>query len=436
MKKNFLNLILFINLAIICNFWWQNSGTMFAIDRSNAFIALGRITGLLSVFFVLLQIILIGRTKWLEKIYGLDKLSNAHHLSAFLTFFFVIAHGFLMIIGYAGESMGFFGQIINFVKYWELLPAILSVFLFTFVFVSSLVIVFKRLKYETWYLIHVVSYLAIFLGFEHQMEIGGDFYQNTLFQAYWLLLYAFTFANLGFYRFFLPIYNFYKHQFVVTKIQNENDNTVSIYISGKNLEKFQYEAGQFAIWRFLDKKRMWQAHPFSFSSHPQDNFLRITVKNLGDYTSQLTDLQIGTKVIIDGPHGIFTTKRTKNKKLTFIAGGVGITPIYSMLSHLDQNYQSVLFNCTRTSKDIIFQNDLPKLKEKNIQVINVFSAEKNDKDEHGYMTEEKIKKYVPDYLERDFYLCGPKPMMKMVRESLTKLGVKKDKIYFEKFSLG
>lgn len=437
MKKTILNISLLLNFAIICSFWWEGSGLLFQGSKSDILIGIARISGLLSAFFVLLQLILIGRIKWLERVYGLDKLSHSHHLTAFLSMFFIFTHALLVISGYSlGSSVGFFAQIGNFIKYYELLSTITALFLFSFVFVSSLVIVFKKLKYETWYFVHVSSYLAILLAFGHQMELGGDFIGNPTFQAYWILLYIFSLGNLFFYRFFLPGYYFYKHRFVVEKVEQENDMTTSVYISGKNLDKFKYNAGQFAIWRFLDNKRFLQAHPFSFSSNPNDKYLRITAKNLGDFTSEMKNIKVGTKVIVDGPHGIFTTKRTTNKKLAFIAGGVGITPIHSMLSNMDQNYQSILFNCTRTTSDILFQKELPKLQEKNIKIINVLSVEKNNQAESGYIDEEKIKRLMPDYLERDFYVCGPKPMLKLTRKILADIGVSKSKIYFEKFSLG
>jgi len=436
MKKILLNIFLLLNLGIISYFWFHNSGAMLTTGKSDAFISIARITGLLSVFFVLLQLILIGRVKWVERLYGFDRLSNAHRITAFLSLFFIFAHAFFVIVGYAGGNVGFFTQVATFIKYFELLPAIIAVFLFTFVFVSSLVIVFKRLKYETWYLVHLASYIAIIIAFEHQMELGGDFLGNIYFQAYWIILYTFTFVNLGFYRFFLPAYSFYKHEFFVEKIEQDESGATSIYMSGKNLDKFKYTAGQFAIWRFLDKKRFLQAHPFSFSSSPKNKYLRITVKNLGDFSSDITNVKPGTKVVIDGPHGIFTTKRTNNKKLTFIAGDVGITPIQSILKSLDENYQSINFNYQRIIEDAIFQVEQTQFDEKNIKMIHVLSQEKNDKDEHGYMDEDKIKRLVPDYLERDFYICGPKPMMKIVTKTLTKLGIPRSKIYFEKFSLG
>ena len=168
MKKTLLNLFLLLNFSIVCYFWWGHSGMMLFGDKSDAFVSIARITGLLSVFFVLLQLILIGRVKWIERVYGLDKLSHAHHLTAFLSLFFIIAHFLFVTFGYAiGSSFGFWQQLGNFIKYYELLPAIIALFLFAFVFVSSLVIVFKRLKYETWYLVHLASYLAIVFAFGH-----------------------------------------------------------------------------------------------------------------------------------------------------------------------------------------------------------------------------------------------------------------------------
>ncbi|MFA7314696.1 MAG: ferredoxin reductase family protein [Candidatus Magasanikbacteria bacterium] len=437
MKKTLLNIFLLLNLGIICFFWWRHSGSMLFATKSDVFISIARITGLLSVFFVLLQLILIGRVKWIERVYGLDKLSHAHHLTAFLTLFFVISHGLFVTFGYAiGSQISFFTQTMYFIKYWELLPAIISIFIFIFVFVSSLIIVIKKMKYETWYFIHFFSYLAILLAFSHQMELGGDFVGNIYFQTYWWLLYFFTFTNLFFYRFFLPTYSFYKHQFFVEKVEKDDGGAISIYISGKNLDKFKYTAGQFAIWRFLDKKRFLQAHPFSFSSSPQDKYLRITIKNLGDFTSDISNIKPKTRVIIDGPHGIFTAKRTTNKKLAFIAGGIGITPIKSILASLDENYQSIMFYCHQTSQDTIFKQEQKQFPEKQIKIIHILSKEQNNINEYGYIDMDKIKKFVPDYLERDFYICGPRPMVKLAIKILDELNVPKNKIYFEKFSLG
>ena len=98
-----------------------------------------------------------------------------------------------------------------------------------------------------------------------------------------------------------------KHKLYVEDVVVEQDNVVSVYISGKRLNELKVSGGQFFLWRFLVKEWWWQAHPYSLSSTVQNNHLRITVKNLGDQSAELKNkLRIGTKVIVEGPYGIFT----------------------------------------------------------------------------------------------------------------------------------
>src|SRR3989344_9111874 len=102
----------------------------------------------------------------------------------------------------------------------------------------------------------------------------------------------------------------------------------------KNLTKFKIAAGQFIIVRFLAKNFFWQAHPFSLSCAPNGEYLRLTIKQSGDFTRSLENLPVNTKALIDGPHGVFTARFARRKKFLFIAGGVGITPVFSLIEDL------------------------------------------------------------------------------------------------------
>jgi predicted ferric reductase len=251
------------------------------------------------------------------------------------------------------------------------------------------------------------------------------------------LLYIFAFGNLVLFRFLRPFYYFFVHRFQVEKVVAECPGVWSVYIIGKNLNKFKFKAGQFAIWRFMDQKNIWQAHPFSFSSTPNGQYLRITYKNLGDYTSQLKDLKTGTYVLLDGPNGIFTSKRTKNNKLLLIAGGVGISPVRSLLEDLQkENRDVVLLYGSRKQGEVILEKEINDLNNLSAKVCHILSDDEEWTGEKGRVDEEKIKRLCPDYLTRDVFVCGPPPMMRGVVATLGSIGIKKNKIYFEKFSLG
>jgi predicted ferric reductase len=431
MKKFIVNLFAAANFGVIAYFWWAHSGKMLSGALPQQLIALGRITGLLAVCFVLIQFLLIGRIKWLEKAYGFDKLAILHHWTAFFALFFMFAHLGFLLFGYGARTQqNIAGQFAAFLGWEGVFAATVAIILFLVVSATSVIMAVKQYNYERWYFIHLASYAAIFLAFGHQLAVGADFINHT-FAGYWWFLYGFVAANFIYYRFARQFYFFARHQFRVEKTEQENEYVFSIYITGKDLEKFKFEAGQFCFWRFLDDKRAWQAHPFSFSAAPNGKYLKITTKTLGDYTAKLSKVKIGTPVLIDGPHGVFTLQKSDRNKLLFIAGGVGITPILSILSTIDTQ-DAVLIYCNRTEKDIIFKKEL--LANKNLRVTHILSDEKNWSGECGYINEEKLRRLAPDILERDVYLCGPAMMMKMTQEALASIGVSKKRIFFEKFS--
>ena len=440
-KRFLLYFVLLANLAAVLWFWYAQSGAMLWQGWSPSFLSLGRITGLLAVFFILFQILLIGRVKWIERIFGMDKLSLLHHWVGVTVPVFIIAHPVFLALSYSvRRSSGFWPQLFKLLFTNEdLLPATIATILFLVVAVTSVIIVFsKKLKYEHWFFIHLTVYLAILWSFEHQLETGGDFrgILGNIFAGYWYALYFFTFANLIWYRFVKQLVFWQRHRFTVEEVVPENSSVWSVYISGKNLDKFEFSPGQFAILRFLNKKGWWQAHPFSFSCCPNGNNLRFTIKNLGDFSGQVGTLAKRTPVLLDGPHGVFVPQRTSNNKLLLIAGGVGIAPIRSLLEYFHSSRDVVLLYGNRNQKDIIFEKELNDFAGEEVKIFQVLSDEPTWNGEKGRIDEEKIRRLAPDYLERDIFLCGPPAMMMAARQTLLKMGVKKDKIYFEKFSLG
>lgn len=439
--KILFQLLLVVNTIIIITFWWFISGKLMLSNPglTTTLIVLGRITGLLAVYFILIQLLVIGRVKWIEKTFGLDKLSVAHHWLGIAAFLLIILHLLLLLTGYAQiYELTWIEQFLDFINNWEgLLPAAISIILFIVVIVGSITLVKKRTKYENWYYIHLISYLAILLAYGHQLELGFDLKNNHLFAAYWILLYIFTGVNFVFYRFFWQIYLYKKHHFFVSEIKQETNDTISIYIKGDKLNEFSFQAGQFAIFRFLNKGLWWQSHPYSFSDVPEKGYLRITAKNLGDFSSALQNIPIGTKLLIDGPNGIFTEKTRQPDKIILIAGGVGITPIRALTEKLAQdNKNLVLLYSVRKANQIIFKQELEDLAKKysaNLKIHYIISEEENA---HRFklINEVCITCLVPDISSREAYICGPAGMMVALKKQLINLGINKSKIYYEKFS--
>jgi ferredoxin-NADP reductase len=275
------------------------------------------------------------------------------------------------------------------------------------------------------------------LAFNHQISIGGDFLNNAHFSAYWYLLYVFTVGNILFFRFLTPIWQYNKYDFTVDKIISETHNVTSVYITGRQLSQFKVLPGQFMIFRFLSSGFWWQAHPFSLSGRPDGEHLRISVKNSGDFTATIPSLKQGTKVLIDGPYGIFTERSAKRNKFLLIAGGIGITPIRILAQQLlEHGKDAVLIYGNRTQGDIVFKRELDEMAAKyHFPIFHVLSQQPDFTGEKGHIDKEKIHRLVPDISGREVFLCGPEGMMKNVVADLKTLKVADSAIHFEQFSL-
>ena len=350
-------------IAVILVFWWQASGHVTTATASSVNIAIGNLTGLIGTYAILWQLVLLGRLTLLEHHFGLEKLTWLHKWNGYLALLLILAHTVFLILGFATtEHVSLIKQTLDFMFNWEdVLKAALATVLLIIIVPMSIGIVRRGFKYETWYYVHLFTYLAILLAFSHQLSVGSDLAGNRAFQAYWYALYALSLGALGYYRFLRPMYLVYKHRFQVEKVVPETADVVSVYIKGQKLGQLPFQPGQFMIWRFLDKGRWWQAHPFSISVAPNGRYLRLTAKMLGDFTRSLPNLAPGTWVSVDGPHGNFTADRLSNPNLLLIAGGVGITPIRSMLEHLPQSTGSVvLVYAARTQADLALRAEIEK----------------------------------------------------------------------------
>lgn len=430
MKKAFLIIIFLANLAIIACLWFSQSGRFLSVGQAGAFISLGRLVGLLAVYLVLWQLVLIGRARFIEQTFGFDRLAAFHHFNGLVAWIFIFLHPALIILGRAKlGGISFLGELFSYLSpEAELLSAFAAVLIFTLIIIISVGTMRRKLKYEAWHYIHFLTYLAIILAFGHQLELGYDL-QNNLAVAYWYLLYALAVLPLVYFRLLMPAFLFYRHRFRVERVVRENPQVVSVYISGREMDLFRFRGGQFVVARFLSRELAWQAHPFSLSQAFNGKELRLTIKSLGDYTASLPDrLRLGQLVWLEGPYGIFTGRRARGRKLALIAGGIGITPIRSLIED-SSDKDKVLIYSARQMDEMVLKSELDKLAGQNLRNEYLDSSA-------GRLDKEKLNRLLPDYREREFYLCGPWPMVAAVKKILLDSGVKRRRIYFEKFSLG
>jgi ferredoxin-NADP reductase len=209
---------------------------------------------------------------------------------------------------------------------------------------------------------------------------------------------------------------------------------VSVYLTGRRLDGIEAQPGQFFLWRFLVGTGWAKAHTYSLSAAPNPEFLRITVKDLGDDSRRLASLRPGTHVFAEGPYGTFTAEKRTRRRVALIAGGIGITPLRALMETLPGGPGDIaLLYRAATPQDLVFQRELEVIAEhRGIDVRYLVGSEVGD-DRTDQLGTPALRHHVPDIAERDIYLCGPPPMITAVRRRLKALHVPARHIHSERF---
>jgi predicted ferric reductase len=430
----------YANLAVVLILWATTSFSLLTSGSAGgAYVSIGRLLGLLATTFALTQFLLMGRMLWIERRFGLDHLSSFHRINGYLALITIILHPIFIAIGYALQAhTTFFHQYIyNILHYKYAIFAAIAQLLFIIVVISSVYIARKRLKFESWYYVHLTVYAAIILASLHQFAVGGSFLGHPLAKAYWLVAYLFVALNLIVWRFGLPLVNMFRFDFVIQRVVAETPTTTSVYIHGRNLRRWRAKPGQFVLIRIFSGKFSFEEHPFSLSAVPKDDEFRLTIRGVGGYTQAIATLKPGARVLVSGPFGRFTDQIAETDKRLFIAGGVGITPLRTLAGQAVKTGKSaVMLYANRSPQDVVFKDEINELAAQGLKLVNVFSEPGTTAAGlQGHIDGKLIVEQVPDWRERDTYLCGPPPMMNAVIADLLQAGANPHRLHYENFAL-
>lgn len=426
------------NGAVVIWLWVHGGGVSLAGTLGGLLTSLGRLTALVGTYLVLLQVLMLARIPWLERRIGFDRLTVWHRRNGKMAITLVVAHVPLIVAGYAiSFEIPLHAQISELYDYYPgMVTATVGTVVLIAVVLSSLVVVRRRLPYEAWYFVHLSVYAGILLAYFHQIPTGNEFVVNPAQRDYWYALYIVTVLILIAFRVVAPFLHWWRYRLRVTEVRRESPDVVSVYMKGRNLERLGARGGQFFLWRFLSRGRWWQAHPFSLSAPPDGRSLRITVKDVGNFSGRLDGLRVGTRVIAEGPFGTFTPALSEGASVALIAGGIGITPLRAMLDELLGCGRDVtLIHRVVDEQDLVLSAELADTASAgDLTVIDVVGDHRNPEGAH-LLSAEHLKQLIPDIAEREVYLCGPPAMMARVRASLRSEGVSRHSIHSERFAL-
>jgi predicted ferric reductase len=368
----------------------------------------------------------------------MDRMTHFHRYVGFIAAVLMASHVVSITIGYARDSsISIWDQIVDSaLNYPYVANAMIGFSLFMLVAISSVRWARKRLSYEHWWLVHLGSYLAVALTVGHQTAVGTDFVRDGWAFAYWVVLYvAVALMVLG-YRWVTPLLMVFRHRFAVVSVEVEGPGVVTVVVGGRDFGRLAAQAGQFFVLRSLTQRSWWKGHPFSVSAPPDGTTLRFTIKALGDDTTELQTIPVGTRVSIEGPYGGFLPFRSSERKTLYIAGGVGITPFRGLIDDIDRPDNVALLYRSRSPKEAVFLDELVALSsERGFDLRLSYSAAMNGDRDVDPFHPEQLLRFLPDLSQREVFVVGSQSMISSARRGLRGAGVPAGQIHYESFTL-
>ncbi|MEO7000141.1 MAG: ferric reductase-like transmembrane domain-containing protein, partial [Terracoccus sp.] len=376
----------------------------------------GRLAGLLASALILLQVLLMARIPIVEQAWGQDELARVHRLVGFTSFTLMLAHIGLVIRGYSvGTGVGVVGTFLDEVLHSPgMLLALAGALALVMVVVTSVKKARRRLRYESWHLLHLYAYLGAGLALPHQLWSGQDFRASTASTVFWWGLYGAALASVVIFRVGVPLARSLRHRLVVSEVVAESPTVTSVVLTGRNLHRMPVRAGQFFQWRFLDGAGWSRANPYSLSAAPDGHSLRLTVEGVGDSSERLAGLRPGTRVLVEGPYGRLHAGVRIREKSVLIGAGIGITPLRALLEELPAGPDAtVLIYRVGSKDDLVLSTELVSLAaSRGARVTAVVGHRQLSWDswlpiEASHVDDaEALRRIVPDIAERDVYVCG------------------------------
>lgn len=411
--------------------------TMRASDINSVYsviASLSRLAALTGTYFAIVGIFFVARIPVVERGVGHDRLVAWHRKLGPWSLYLILLHVLFIVLSFAGQD-----QIPLYKEMWTFLqtfpwmwPALAGFILMMLAGVTSYRKARAKMSYETWWIIHIYTYVAIAASFMHQVLNGQMFVNHPLNRLYWTALYVLMAAAVVIYRFGIPLVRSLRHNLVVEKVVVEAPGLISVIMRGRNLKGLSAEGGQFFGWRFLTRGHFLMSHPYSLSAAPTDNHLRITIKDLGDHSRATRHIKPGTRVFVEGPYGAFTAGRATQPHLVMIGGGVGITPIRALMEEFKNGVQMDVFYRVSRAEELILKDELDYLEAQSNGMIRVHYMVGSRKE--FPMDAEFLKSYAPRIADSDIYICGPEALVETVRKAAEDLGVPKNRFHDEDFA--
>jgi predicted ferric reductase len=367
-------------------------------------------------------IFLSNKPRFLEPYFGgLDRMYVVHKNINMLALLLIVVHLIIVPTPLSGPGVWIA---------WVTFPAMLILVLLTVAPRVPLLSTFARLSYDKWRNLHRYMGVLFMLGATHMLMV-----QPLLMTAPVVFTYVGTIISLGvasyLYKEFLWERLKKRAPYVVKNVKKLNGTVAEVTLHPSQA-RVAHRAGQFLYVHFDSDKTLEEPHPFTISSAPHEEDLRLSIKASGDWTQYLHEhLTAGANALVDGPYGEFNFK-TGSQKQVWVAGGIGITPFMSWMRDFEadpHNREIDFFYTTAVPEEALFMDEIEKAKKH-----KGFQAHISHSARDGRLNVDKLIAASGDLTDKDIYMCGPAAMVEAFRQAFIEKGVATGKIHYEEFN--
>ncbi len=384
------------------------------------------------------QFALTARFRHATSPFGIDIIYYFHRFLATGAFLLLLLHAGILLLRYPATIGGWnpFAAPLYMSLAW------LGLFAFAVLVVSSLWRKRFGIEYDRWRRWHVtLAVVGLSAALVH-VHGSGSYLSTPTDRVLWSALGAFWLGLFAYVRIYRP-FRLRRRPWRVSSVRPECTGTWTLELAPESGQPFHYRPGQFAWLSLRASPFAMREHPFSFSSTPtRPGQVAFTIKELGDFTSRIGEIQPGELAYVDGPYGSFGIDRHPDANgYVFIAGGVGIAPLISMLRALADRGDSRpkwLFYGNRVLQRVVFREEIDALAADiglNVQHV-LLEPPDGWSGETGYIDRDVLARHLPEQrVGFQYYVCGPSPMIRLAEQALTELGVPLRNIHSEIFDL-
>ena len=384
-----------------------------------------------------LQFVPTARLPFLCCVFPMDTIYFFHHAISLASLGFVLAHPLILVLGNA-NFLALFNPL---TAPWRALLGVLAL-LAAFVLVTTSVLRKElRIVYEPWRLMHMLlSIAAAGLALLHIFRV---YYYTAmpLQRLWWIALPGLWLVLILYARIIKPALMLTR-PYELKEVRMERYDSWTLALAPLGHPGIEFHPGQFA-WLAVQKSPFdLRQHPFSFSSSAErKGWLEFTIRELGDFTSTVKDVPMGARLYVDGPFGTFSPDFQDAPGYVLLAGGVGVTPLMSMLRTFADRGDSrplILFFGSYSWDTVLFREELGELEKRlNLKVVHVLEHPPEGwSGEVGYITHDVLDRHLPeDRADYQYFVCGPLPMINAVEKALKGAGVPLSRVESERYEM-